>query len=94
MTGCDEIAIVLDCEVTHIDPEFPNDVRIRLVEPCPFCGIRHTHTDNKTVKVGTLLHRSAHCVSDKPPRKRLRGVAPDYSYWLRVVSNPFSSDGD
>jgi hypothetical protein len=67
---------------------------LQLVEPCPFCGERHVHGDSRDVAVGTLLHRSAHCTSDRPRRRRRgepRTASPD-SYFLRVVTNPFAGE--
>jgi hypothetical protein len=86
-------AVVLDAEVIGVHPEFPHDAVLQLVEPCPFCGERHTHHDDKYVAVGTLLHRSAHCMSDRPRRRRRRGEplrpAPPDSYFLKVAANRF-----
>lgn len=79
---------VLDVAVIGIDPDCEHDVIVELIAPCPYCGMWHRHTDSKTVAVGTLLHRSAHCLSDSPRRGR-RGVAPGGEYLLRVVRNQF-----
>ena len=85
-----EVAI-LDAEVIGVHPEFPHDAVLQFVEPCPFCGERHVHYDDKNVAVGAILHRSAHCTSDRPRRRGRgpRGSAPNGEYYLRVVANPF-----
>ena len=80
---------ILDAEIIGIDPVYPDDAILQLVRPCPFCQQLHRHGDSKTVAVGTLLHRSAHCVSDRPKGRGRYGVAPNLEYMLRVVCNPF-----
>ena len=89
-------AVVLDAEVIGVHPEFPNDAVLQLIEPCPYCGERHIHHDDKHVAVGTLLHRTSHCMSDRPRRRRRRGEpvrpAPPDAYFLRITRNPFLAE--
>jgi hypothetical protein len=82
-------APLLDVEAIALHAVYTHDVVLEFVEPCPYCGIKHRHVDSRTVAVGAVLHRSAHCLTDAPRRAKFI-VPPGCSYSLRVVRKTFA----